>query len=66
MNERDPLITATADAIIHRCQRGAIVPPARLWPRVIEEVQALALEPSNETALAKACYAQVFGVFSEE
>jgi len=37
-----------------------------LWPRVIEEVQALALEPSNETALARACYAQIFGVFSED
>jgi len=66
VDERDPLITATADAIIHRCQRGAIVPPARLWPRVIEEVQALALEASNETALAKACYAQLFGLSSED
>ncbi len=60
MEEFSPELLATAQAILSRRQKRQILPPKALWPVIVEDVRALALEQPNETALLRVLYRLIF------
>jgi hypothetical protein len=60
MEEASPELLATAQAILSRRQQRQILPAAALWPVIVEDVRALALEQPNETALLRVLYRLIF------
>jgi hypothetical protein len=60
MEVSSPELLATAQAILSRRQQRQILSSAALWPVIVEDVRALALEQPNETALLRVLYRLIF------
>lgn len=59
-DEQPEAVKAAARAIVQRWQQRSLLPDAALWMRARDDVRALNLSPTSETALLSEIYKHVF------